>query len=394
VVPVSIGYEKVIEEKSYARESAGGAKKKEDVAGLLKATRVLWGDYGRLNIQFDEPFELGPALRDYGAMVAWDEPAGVAIAADEEQRRAAVTRLAHRIVYGINHVTAVTPTALAAAALLGMGRRGIARKSLIAKAEFLIERARAAGGRLSEAVVNARGNLNLDALDRTLDLLQRDGDLEVRSGTGSLAGREATRPVDEIYTVPDERRPRLAYYRNNALHLYVSEALIALALENASLPRDELRAKTLKLSRLLKLEFTYRVGETFEHIFDKQLAGLIAAKLVVEEGNALRAVDERLQLLAGQVRDFVESYWIVARTLESLTAPLADKELLKRIHELGEKLFFTGEISRREACVRANYQNAVSYFRERKLLIEENGKLRVSGDAKSVAAEIAALLKL
>jgi glycerol-3-phosphate O-acyltransferase len=390
VVPVSIGYEKVIEEKSYARELAGGAKKKEDVAGLLKATRVLWGDYGRLNIQFDEPFELGPVLRDYGAMVAWDEEAGVAIAADEEQRRYAVNRLAHRIVYGINRVTAVTPTALAAAALLGMGRRGIARKSLIAKAELLMERARAVGGRLSEAVVNARGGLNLDALDRTLDLLQRDGDLEVRSGSGSLAGREATRPIDEIYTVPDERRPRLAYYRNNALHLYVADALICLALEGGPLSRLELREKTLKLSRLLKLEFTYRVGETFAHIFDQQLAGL--SGIVVEEAGRLRGADERLPLLAGQVRDFVESYWIAARALESLTAPIADKELMKRIAELGEKLFFTGEISRREACVRANYQNAVAYFRERKLLVEEGGKLRPSADAKVAAAEIASLL--
>src|SRR5262249_45677326 len=41
VVPISIGYEKVIEEKSYAKELAGGKKKKEDVKGLLKATRVL-----------------------------------------------------------------------------------------------------------------------------------------------------------------------------------------------------------------------------------------------------------------------------------------------------------------------------------------------------------------
>jgi glycerol-3-phosphate O-acyltransferase len=393
IVPVSIGYEKVIEEKSYAREAAGGAKKKEDVTGLLKATRVLWGDYGRLNIQFDEPFELGAALREYGAMVAWDEDETMAIPAGAEQKRHATQRLAHRIVYGINRVTAVTPTALAAAALLGTGRRGIARKALLAKAEFLMQRAVAVGGRLSEAVVNARGGLNIDALDRTLDLLQRDGDLEVRSGTGSLAGKEATRPIDEIYTVPDERRPRLAYYRNNALHLFVADALIALALEIGALGRAELRARTLKLSRLLKLEFTYRVGEPFEQIFDQQLAGLVAAKLVVDDQGTFRAADEeRLSLLAGQVRDFVESYWIVARTLESVTSPISDKDLLKRIQELGEKLFFTGEISRREACVRGTYQNAVYYFRERKLLLEESGKLRVAGDAKSAATEIAALL--
>jgi glycerol-3-phosphate O-acyltransferase len=402
VVPVSIGYEKVIEEKSYARELAGGAKKKEDVAGLLKATRVLWGQYGQLNIQFDEPFELGAALFEYGAMVGWDEVEGVAIPAGETARRQATQRLAHRIVYGINRVTAVTPTALVAAALLGSGKRGVSRRAFLTRAEFLMARARAVGGRLSAAVVNDRGGLNLDAIDRTLDLLSRDGDLEVRSGSGSLAGREATRPIDEIYTVPDERRPKLAYYRNNALHLYVADALVCLALEgalqkNQLVERIELRARTLTLSRLLKLEFTYRVGETFENIFDQTLGGLVAAGLIVDDGEGVHPAPgaaDRVSLLGGQVRDFVESYWVVARALESLSTPVADRDLMKRVQELGEKLFFTGEVRRREACVRANYQNAAAYFRERKMLVEESGKLKLApgADARAAAAEIAALL--
>src|SRR5439155_11035019 len=120
VVPISIGYEKVIEEKSYAKEAAGGEKKKEDVKGLLKATKVLGARYGRLNIQFDEPFSLGDTLREAGAMVAWNEEENWIVPAplDSPQRRHATLRLAHRIVYGINRETAVTPTALAAAALL------------------------------------------------------------------------------------------------------------------------------------------------------------------------------------------------------------------------------------------------------------------------------------
>ena len=43
---------------------------------------------------------------------------------------------------------------------------------------------------------------------------------------------------------------------------------------------EELRQRTLRLSRLLKLEFSYRVGETFEAIFDQTLAGLKSAGLV------------------------------------------------------------------------------------------------------------------
>jgi glycerol-3-phosphate O-acyltransferase len=246
-------------------------------------------------------------------------------------------------------------------------------------------RARAVGGRLSETLVDARGGLDLDALDRALALLQRDGDLELRG-----AGAET------IYTVPDERRPRLAFYRNNAVHLFVADSLVCLALAGGAATRPELRRRTLALSRLLKLEFTYRVGETFESIFDRTLGGLAAAGLLVESAEVRVAPgqEERVALLAGQVRDFVESYWVAARAIEGLSAPVADKELLRRIHDLGERLYFTGEVRRREACLRASYQNAVDYFTERGLLIADEGKLRLApaADPRGVAAEIAALL--
>jgi glycerol-3-phosphate O-acyltransferase len=209
------------------------------------------------------------------------------------------------------------------------------------------------------------------------------------------------RPLDEIYTVQDDRRPRLAYYRNNAIHLFVAEGLVALALSGAAarglVERPELRSRTLRLSRLLKREFSYRVGEPFETIFDQTLGGLISAGLLVEDAEGVHAAlgeEELLALLAGQVADFVESYLIAARGVEALTAPLGEKELVKRIHDLGEKLFFTGEVRRREACVRASYENAVHQFRERKILVEESGKLRLALNAepKQLVAEIADLL--
>lgn len=402
VVPISIGYEKVIEEKAYAKESAGGEKKKEDVKGLLKATRVLGAQYGRLNIQFDDPLPLGPTLREYGAMAAWDEDENIVVAAEEERWKQATQRLAHRIVYGINRVTAVTPTALAACALLATGKRGIVRRDLVAQAQFLMERARAGGGRVSTALSGDGGALEIDALDRAIELLARDGDLEVRSsGASGTFDAKSGRALDEIYTVPEDRRPRLAYYRNNAIHLFVADGLVALALSGAAkhglIAVEELRTRTLKLSRLLKLEFTYRVGETFESIFDETLAGLKTAGLV---GAATHGVhpgvgqSPRLLLLAGQVIDFVESYLIAARGLELLGAPMSDKDLVRRIHDLGEKMFFTGEVRRREACVRANYTNAISYFKERGFVVEKDKKLSLApgADARRIAADIADLL--
>jgi glycerol-3-phosphate O-acyltransferase len=207
--------------------------------------------------------------------------------------------------------------------------------------------------------------------------------------------------MDEIYTVPEDRRPRLAYYRNNCIHLYVAEGLVALALLGASkrglVNVEDLRQRTLKLSRLLKLEFSYRVGESFEAIFDRTLAGLKEARLIAAATHGVHPAPgaaSRLALLAGQISDFVESYFVAARGLESLTAPTSDKDLVRRIHDLGEKMFFTGEVRRREACVRANYANAIAYFKERGIIVEKDKKLTLApgADARRTLAEIADLL--
>src|SRR5262249_5539729 len=53
-VPVSIGYDRIVEGGSYVEELIGGEKQKEDARGLLRTTRVLRGRYGRLNIQFGD----------------------------------------------------------------------------------------------------------------------------------------------------------------------------------------------------------------------------------------------------------------------------------------------------------------------------------------------------
>ncbi len=65
-VPVSIGYERVVEAGSYERELSGGEKSKEDAAGLLKTTEVLRHRYGRINLQFGQILTLDEIREELG----------------------------------------------------------------------------------------------------------------------------------------------------------------------------------------------------------------------------------------------------------------------------------------------------------------------------------------
>src|SRR5262249_29207961 len=128
-VPISIGYERLVEAKSYVKELGGGEKEKESVAGLAKAIQVLAERYGRINM------EIGEILTVDG------------IKADLEKgpessrfvpKRALVTRLGHQIIYEINRATMVTGGSLVAQALLSQAGRGMSRSELVKRAEILL----------------------------------------------------------------------------------------------------------------------------------------------------------------------------------------------------------------------------------------------------------------
>uniref|UniRef100_A0A4W6F1X5 Glyceronephosphate O-acyltransferase n=1 Tax=Lates calcarifer TaxID=8187 RepID=A0A4W6F1X5_LATCA len=55
LVPVSISYERILEESLYARELLGVPKPKESTSGLIKARKVLSEDYGSIHVYFGQP---------------------------------------------------------------------------------------------------------------------------------------------------------------------------------------------------------------------------------------------------------------------------------------------------------------------------------------------------
>src|SRR5262249_55366447 len=172
VVPISILYEKVIEEKSYADELGGGEKKEESVGGLLGARKVLTRRYGRVDIQFDEPFDLIDALGEVP---------------DDAALRAAVRRVSHRIMYGITRVTAVSPSALWAAALLAPGTRAVSREAADQAMALLEQRARRAGARFPAPFEHDRAA----AVARAFDLFTAARDVVVKG---------------DLIVVPEDRR--------------------------------------------------------------------------------------------------------------------------------------------------------------------------------------------
>ena len=382
--PVSIGYERVVEEKSYVRELSGGEKQKEDVRGLLSSAAVLSGRYGRVNVQFGELLTLEGVLREF-------EPNGdgpTLTNLTPARKRAVVTRLAYRVMNEINRVTAVTPGALVATALLTHEQRGMGHEDLLRACHRLAKILRSFGARFAPSLVHPQ-NADLirdGAVREACELFVRAGHVQVRLPGRTLTPHQAntvfkagTTVDDAIYIVPDEARLSLDLAKNIVVHFFVSRAMVATVLlaSRTSLAPVLLRERVQSLSRLFKYEFQFRADATFDQIFDDTLAQMTRDGEVAYEGAhvVLGPEDGNVNLYAQAVRNFVEAYRVAARALAALLkGPLTAKELTKRAIATGERMFLAGDIERREAVSRPVIENAFASFVDQGYLTRGDGK--------------------
>jgi len=391
-VPVSIGYERLVESGAYVRELSGGEKQKEDAVGLLKTTRVLRGRYGKLNLQFGTPISIDEALASVDLeRTSVPSPA---------KRRALVTRLAHRVMAEINAVTAVTPGALVALALLTHPRRGMSQGELIEACRRYTAVLRSLDARISKALVRASGELRDEAIRDAAKLF-----VEAEIVSARVPGESASQAVrkrariytgpDVIYSVPDDKRLSLDLSKNIIVHYFVPRALIATALlvpaegstDKGGIDRATLEDRVRSLSRLFKYEFMFRADRSFEENFEQGLAEMIAAgELAMDGANVVFGAghDEQdgrewIRTYASILRPFLESYRIAARGLGALLrGPMTSKELAKRTIVVGERMFLSGEIRHPEAISRPVLENAHLAFADQGYLLQSEGKLSLS----------------
>ena len=378
-VPISIGYERIIEEGSYVHELEGGEKKKEDIGGLLRAPRVLRSRYGRLYLQFGEIFDLASLHREAAGQES--DATGQIPELTPARRRALVSRIAHRITYEIDRVTIVTPTALLATVMLVAGTRGLTRAELLARAAELVQVFRRFDAPVARSITDRSGALRADTIETAISLLIDAKLLTV--GAGDQAS---------LLSVPDAKRLAAEYFKNNVLHFFVPSALVASALaalgwEASMLAlRDRVRA----LSRLFKLEFQYRADAPFEEIFSDALGRMLEAGEVVWEGEVVRRGPgrdgARLELYARMVLTYLEAYALALDSIKEANArPLARKEWSKQVLARGRRALAEGAITMRESVSRPKLESALSAFHELGLIRLDGSDIREGTDSTEIA---------
>src|SRR3546814_569981 len=127
--PVYVGYEKLIEGKSYLDELSGQPKRKETLWALLRAgAGILRRRYGKVAVNFGEPIFLTDILEKHSP--DWREQN---VQPDQKPAwlSAVVDDIAHRILVNINRASDVNPVNLLAVALLSTPKQAMSETDLL-----------------------------------------------------------------------------------------------------------------------------------------------------------------------------------------------------------------------------------------------------------------------
>ena len=234
--PVYIGYEKLMEGKSYIGELSGKPKEKESLIGLLRGLGVLRQRYGHVALNFGEPIELNPLLD--AADIHWRETTNDPNT-KPEWLNAVVDQLAEKIQININRAADVNPINLLALALLATPKHAMAENDLLAQLELM------------KALLE-----ELPYSDR-MTLTPMDPAAIVSYGEQMGWIMRVRHPLGDVLTVESEQAVLLSYFRNNVLHITAAAAWVACCFLNN---RRMSRASILRLGRII---YPFIQGELF-----------------------------------------------------------------------------------------------------------------------------------
>ncbi len=364
--PVYIGYEKLMEGKSYIGELSGQPKEKESLLGLLKGLKVLRQRYGHVALNFGEPVELTPLLDAASSdwRVATTDPE-----AKPEWLNAVTDRLAEQIQININRAADVNPINLLALALLATPKHAMAESDLLTQLEL-------GKAMLEELPYSDRitltpmGPATIIAYGEQMGWIQR-----------------VQHPLGDVLTATGERAVLLSYFRNNVLHLTTTAAWVACCFLNN---RRMSRSSILRLGRII---YPFIQGELFlpwdEDGFAAQMQATIdffVRRGLLESVSDGRVLERspgqddgayQLKVIARSLIQAFERYYItIAALAKKGPHTLTGAELENACTLTAQRLSLLNELSAPEFFDKALFRGFIQKLRERRVVwTDDDGKL-------------------
>uniref|UniRef100_A0A3B3CTL2 Glyceronephosphate O-acyltransferase n=1 Tax=Oryzias melastigma TaxID=30732 RepID=A0A3B3CTL2_ORYME len=356
LVPVSISYERVLEETLYARELLGVPKPKESTSGLFKARRVLSEDYGSIHVYFGPPVSVrslaeGRVNRSQFSLVPRHIPMR-----PSEDVHGFVNDAAYRLVRAQEDNMVLKPWVLLASLLLqnqAAGKnQGVPLGELIQQAVWLRDLCRQFGAFLhwpdhvppSEVVSSS--------------LSLHSGLVRVSEDRVFLALEQGFLTAEEELLSQAVVVLSCASYRNQVLHVFLRPALLASAIHTASSSQKRKAPPPLSW---LRFPLLTRVCDFEEACYLLTKSGALHVNqhevLATERGH------RTLAFLTGVLDPFLQGYQVrlVCRFLcEDATEALTERRFVPAVREFIIKHLLKGRLRYPEVLSSDLQRNALA----------------------------------
>ncbi len=365
-VPVYIGYERVLEGRTYLGELRGAAKKKESIFDLFKVIGALKQRFGHVHVNFGEPLKLAEFLEQ-------EQPGWRRQELGPEFRPEwlsdTTNRLAERVAQRLNEAAAINPVNLVATALLSTSKLALDERALARLLDLYQALLRAVP--YSPHVTLPEGDgLGLIAHVQSMDLLAEQKDA-----------------LGKILYLDEQNAVLMTYYRNNVMHIFALPALLASFFQSSSrMSREQILRFTRALYPYLQAELFIRwdIGE-LDAVVDQWLEAFVDQGLLKLDGEVyVRPAPSSRQfvLLTLLARTIVQTlqrfymaialllnagqYSLTAEELENLCTVMAQR--LSILHGLNAPEFFDKSLFRHfiksllaQGVLRQNEAGKLSY---------------------------------
>ncbi len=380
-IPVYVGYEKLIEGRSYLGELYGEKKQRESLFGALTAIFRLKGHFGRVTASFGDPIVLSEVLDQV-------QPDWSGRAAEIDQKpdwyRKAISLVSQKIMIGINHATVINPVNMVATILLATPRQSIDSNELVEQSA------------LYRRLIESTDTLNSVRFVADIDIDQINN--MVKQKLMDIRQHE----LGDIVFLKPEDSVLMSYYRNNSLHVFIIPALIACCFDNtANVSLDKIVGIIRVLYPFLKAELhlEWEVDELAGQV--EKFAGTMVSLGLLREGkNGLRRPERSarqfmdLQRLILVVQPILERYYMTFIVLwQSAKSPMHEAELEQRCHLLAQKVSMLHGINAPDFFDRALFRHFIDTMIELNYLIEnEDETLGFSDAFDHISLDIRSLL--
>ena len=365
LAPISIGYDKVPEEKAYLHELEGGRKEPESFSQVIKARKFLKKRFGKIYIEFHEPMSLKILLERNQLELE---------AMDKEATSAFCRNIGHRVINAINRITIITPHALVAASILNQPSEPCTYEDIVQVADIYLKHLNFHDYKLADTLVMDPQH----ALEQAFEAYTQRKFVEA---VGSKGEDDESRVR---YRTNPDKRPSLEYYKNNCVACFVPAAFTALAIletDAFQFVSTDLHLTYLSLQDLFKYEFAYDIEKSAEFYVRKSIkafiddAALMPHATLPDTYQITSAGLRALQLYARFVKSYLEAYLVALSQIgRQKSSDVGYKEHAKKAGALGSRMLKQGEITCPEALSQVTFKNALTFFNSRDIESVEDSK--------------------